>query len=53
MRCSVVLEFGDGDSNTLSRLTQLHRDAAKAEPGNFGPSCTELCTASSKFELRS
>ena len=46
MRCTVVLEFDDGESTTLRRveLTRLHRDLAKAEPGDVGLSLAEWKT---------
>ena len=38
MRCTVVLEFDDGDSTALRRveLTRLYRDVADPKPGDVG-----------------
>jgi len=43
MRCTVVLEFDDGDSTALRRveLTRLYRDVADPKPGDIGLSLAE------------
>jgi hypothetical protein len=43
MRCTVVLEFDDGDSTALRRveLTRLYRDVADPKPGDLGLSLPE------------
>ena len=43
MRCTVVLEFDDGDSTALRRveLARLHRDVADPKPGDVGLSLAE------------